>query len=77
MSDRAREKLRKYCGDVWYEVWRSGGNPDRVSYDRVGDHFYAGDSTEQAARSELRRQQSPPLQEEELQECPEEHSEDE
>ena len=28
-----------YYGDVIYEVWRSGGNPDLVDYDRCDDYM--------------------------------------
>lgn len=45
-----------YCGDVEYEVWRRGGNPDRVDRDRLDDYEYDGYSAESAARAELERQ---------------------
>lgn len=48
----------KYFGDVVYEVWRSGGDPDRVDHDDVDDHRYAGLWLEEAAEVELGRQQS-------------------
>ena len=51
MSDR-REEYRKYQGDVEYEVWRNGGNPDAVDRDRLHDRFYDGCSVEQAAQLE-------------------------
>lgn len=41
--------------DAMYEVWRAGGNTDRIDYDRVSDHHGNGDSYEAAARDELRR----------------------
>lgn len=44
----------QYGLDVGYEVWRSGGNPDRVSYDRVDNHYYNGVSAESAAYAEMR-----------------------
>jgi hypothetical protein len=47
---------RDYENDVYYEVWRSGKNPDVINYDRVEDHYYNGDPTEAAARDEIRRQ---------------------
>lgn len=57
-----REERRNYENDVFYEVWRSGGDPDRIDFDgRVEDHFYNGDYPEDAAAHELRCQQpSPP-----------------
>lgn len=39
-----------------YQVWRSGGNPDRINYDRVQEHFHNGDTADQAAAHELRSQ---------------------
>ncbi len=51
---------RKYCGDVIYEVWRSGGNPDAVSADDMDDHYYDGLDAEAAAREELRCQRPNP-----------------
>lgn len=67
-----REEQREYENDVFYEVWRSGGNPDRINYDRVEDHFYNGDCYETATRHELRMQR-PPQQEPE--QYPEERQE--
>ena len=63
MSDR-REERRRYENDIAYEVWRSGGNPDRISDERIDDCFYSGDSVESAARHELKIQR--PRHEEEL-----------
>ena len=42
-----------YEGDVFFEVWRSGGNPDAIDFDRVNDAYYAGDFAEDAATFEL------------------------
>lgn len=61
MRDR-REERREYENNVFYEVWRSGGDPDRINYDRVEEHFYNGDYCESAARHEMKMQQ--PRQEE-------------
>ncbi|KKM73040.1 hypothetical protein LCGC14_1414540 [marine sediment metagenome] len=44
-----------YHGDVWYDVWRSGGNPDLVDDDRVEDMRYDDYTPEEAARLEYRR----------------------
>lgn len=46
----------KYFGDVVYEVWRSGGNPDAVSRDRVEADESSGAWAEETAASELRLQ---------------------
>lgn len=55
-EQRERER-REYHREVEYDVWRSGGNMDRVDYDRVQDSYYDGYSTEEAARREIRAQQ--------------------
>ena len=49
--------MRKgYEGDVWYEVWRRGGNPDLVDSDRVQDCYDEGLYSEETASRELTRQ---------------------
>ncbi len=55
-----REEERKYRGDVSYGVWRSGGNPDRVDFDRVTECFYDHVDTDSAISRELRHQQPTP-----------------
>jgi hypothetical protein len=59
-----REERRRYEADVVYETWRSGGDPDRVNVERTEEHYYNGDSCENAVRDELRHQR-PKSQEEE------------
>lgn len=54
--EQRREEERKYRGDVWYEVWRAGGNPDAISDDRMQDSRDAGYNSDEAASMELRRQ---------------------
>lgn len=54
--ERERKEERDYEGDAMYEIWRSGGNTDRIDYDRVREHHHQGDSYEAAARDELRHQ---------------------
>lgn len=64
-SDEIREERRRYEGDVIYEVWRRGGNVDRVDMDRVDDYYYGDVSAGHAAGSELKRQRpEPEIQEE-------------
>ena len=41
--------------DTSYEVWRRGGNADRLLCDRVADHYHRGASPEDAATCEMRR----------------------
>lgn len=53
---RRREEEREYRGDVTYDVWRSGGNVDRIDEDRVRSSHDNGLSHEQAARVELNAQ---------------------
>lgn len=53
--DEQREK-RRYEADVSYEVWRSGGNPDRIDHDRVNQRYWDGQSTDAAASAVLRAQ---------------------
>lgn len=62
--EERREEQRKYEGDVSYEVWRRGGNPDRIDDDRVGDSYDNGLSHEQAASKEIRAQRPQPSLEE-------------
>lgn len=54
--DKKRDERREYEADVFYEVWRSGGNPDAINYDRVDDARWDGIDAEGAARTELRKQ---------------------
>lgn len=58
--EQRREEERSYRGDVTYDVWRSGGNVDRINDDRVSRAFDDGLSHEQAARAELQRQRPQP-----------------
>ena len=53
----ARAKKDKYRGDVIYDVWARGGNPDAVDYDRVADSFHDGVYPEDCANRELHRQE--------------------
>jgi len=51
-----REEARRYNNDVFYEVWRHGGNTDRINDDRVDAARDNGDSAESAARREVAAQ---------------------
>lgn len=57
--EERREEQRKYQGDVWYEVWRSGRDPDMIDHDRVSRNYYDGMDYQDAARVELRHQRPP------------------
>ena len=59
-----REEQRQYENDVFYEVWRGGGDPDRIDYDRVSENYQNGNSPEDTARVELKRQTPKPPSEE-------------
>ena len=54
--ERRRKERLEYEADVEYEVWRSGGNPDRVNRDRVNDSWYGDRDVDSAARRELNMQ---------------------
>lgn len=59
-----RAEERAYESDAAYEVWRSGGDMDRIDPDRVSEHFNNGDDFFAAARDELRHQRPAPREEE-------------
>ena len=59
MNNRRKEQ-RDYEADVFYDVWKRGGNPDRVNNERVIDHFWNGDSVDRAVKDELERQRPKP-----------------
>ena len=65
--EEQREERREYEADVFYEVWRSGGNPDRINNDRVEDAYYNGCSYESATRRELNAQKPRPVEYDEQQ----------
>ena len=44
---------KDYEYDVQYEVWRKGGNPDRVDSDRIEDYYEEGLYSEEAAQREI------------------------
>lgn len=69
--EERREEQRQFERDVSYEVWRSGGDPDRIDHDRTYDHFYEGYRPDESARVELRAQR-PKSQEPELEDQQEE-----
>lgn len=57
---KEREMTRKeeddYFGDVVYQVWKWGGNPDLVEQERTDEYFYDGFDVDTAARAERLRQ---------------------
>jgi len=54
--DRDDKEYDCYHGDVFYDVWRGGGNPDAVDYDRTTRDYYNGFSSGESASNELHRQ---------------------
>lgn len=56
---RRDDEQERYRGDVIYEVWRNGGNVDRISDDRVSDSFYEGYDSDAAAERELSAMRPP------------------
>ena len=53
-----KRNFKDYLGEVWYDVWRNGGNPDAVDDERVRDQFDGYEYPEDAAHRELRRQRN-------------------
>ena len=51
-----REERRKYEADVAYEVWRRGGDMDRINDLAVEDEYYDGMYPEDSAGREMKRQ---------------------
>jgi hypothetical protein len=51
-----RQQEDDYFGDVIYEVWRRGGDPDCVDRDRVRERYQDYDEADDVAHCELRRQ---------------------
>lgn len=58
-----------YRGDVEYEVWRMGGNPDCVDPDRCRDAYDAGIEADDYAAGLMRRRRER-IEEEQFQEEP-------
>ncbi len=58
--EERREQERQFERDVEYDVWRAGGDPDRVDRDRVQDNFYNGVDATHAANIELHKQRPRP-----------------
>lgn len=52
--ERERQERREYEGDAYYEAYRQGIHPDRVTYERVDEAYYAGRSPESVA-GDIRR----------------------
>lgn len=48
--ERLREEEREYAGDVSYEVWRNGGDPDSVDPDHTEHSFDRGLDVDECAR---------------------------
>jgi hypothetical protein len=48
--------MNKESGDVLYDIWARGGNPDMVSLDRIDDRFADGWAEDEIVNAELRRQ---------------------
>lgn len=71
-----REEERRYQADVSYDVWRSGGDPDRVDRERVSDDFRDGVHRDDSASAALRRQRPPQQVEDFYEQQPEDIEED-
>ena len=51
-----REELLEYEGDVYYDVWCLGGEPDAIDFERVDECFHDGTPPDEAAAIEIRAQ---------------------
>lgn len=66
--------------EAGYQIWRNGGNPDRLSWDRSDNDFYDGRTPEYTANRELRemrdaRERRLQMEQEECeQQYPDQHS---
>lgn len=47
-----------HFNDACYDVWRRGGNPDRVDPDRSENDYYDGRDPEYTANREIERQEN-------------------
>ena len=45
--------LSSYYGEIEYAMWRSGGNPNAMTYDRMAGYHCSGLSPEAAASREM------------------------
>jgi hypothetical protein len=52
-----------YFHDVCFEVWRRGGNPDRVNMDVMSEYFDQDLSVNRAALHSMERQEPAPEEE--------------
>lgn len=52
---RRRNEEDEYRSDAFYEAWRMGVNPDRISYDAVSDAYHEGRDAAACARDIQRR----------------------
>ncbi len=51
-----RQKRTDFNGDVVYDVWRNGGNPDEIDEVRLDEAYWDGYEADEFAQSEVRRQ---------------------
>lgn len=61
-----REEQREFEGDVFYEVWRRGGNPDCIDYDRLQDCFDEHHEADTCAARIMEQQRPKQLEQEDL-----------
>lgn len=47
---------KEFEEDVAFEVWRSGGDPDRIDFDNVEDAYYRGLDYDEASLEILKKQ---------------------
>lgn len=46
----------EHYSEAWYQVWRSGGNPDRLRYNESDNDFNRGYEPDLTASREIQRQ---------------------
>lgn len=62
---RRRSEEDSYRADAFYEAWRMGVDPDRISYDAVSDAYHDGRDADACARDIQRRDMERRQQQEE------------
>ena len=66
--EEEREERRRFEGDVFYEVWRRGGDTDRINYDQLDDCYYDHHEPEVCASRIIQAQRPAPHEDDDYQE---------
>ncbi len=54
--EERRQERRDYEADVYFDVWRSGRDPEAIDFERVDDARYEGLYPDEAAAIEIKLQ---------------------